>query len=376
MATAERDYYEVLGVARSASEDEIKRAFRRLARELHPDVSTEPDAHERFKEVAEAYEVLSDRERRATYDRFGHAGLRGGGFRPTEFDFGDLGDVFTAFFGEGLFGAPTRGGRVRRGGDVAVAIELTLAEALTGKHVTIPVRVARTCATCAGDGAEPGSSVVTCAQCAGTGRVQQVAQSFFGQVVRSGTCPRCAGTGRVVETPCTTCDGAGQVLVEEELEVDVPAGIHDGQRIRVRGRGHAAPGGGQAGDAYVQVEVAGIDGVERDGDDLHVLAELTMTQATLGSTVEVATPEGSLPVELPAGTQPGSVHRIRGRGMPSLETGRRGDLLVHVDVRIPTRLDPEQRLAVLGLEEALGEDPYAHRPEHEGFFARLKSAFR
>lgn len=378
MATTERDYYELLGVARDASDEEIKRAFRRLARELHPDVSTEPDAHERFKEIAEAYEVLSDRERRATYDRLGHAGLRGGGFRPTEFDLGDLSDVFAAFFGEGLFGggAGARAGGARRGSDVATSVELTLAEVVTGKHVSAPVRVARSCSACEGSGAEPGTSVVTCPTCSGAGRVQQVAQSFFGQVVRSGTCPRCAGAGRVAETPCAGCGGIGQLLVDDVLEVDVPAGIHDGQRIRMRGAGHVGAFGGPAGDAYVHVRVAELAGVERHGDDLLVVAELTMTQAALGATVEVVTPEGPLAVELPAGAQPGSVHRVRGRGMPSLETGRRGDLVVHADVRIPTRLEPEQRVAVLQLEEALGERPYDVAPEHEGLFSRLKSAFR
>jgi molecular chaperone DnaJ len=375
MATTERDYYELLGVARDASDADIKRAFRRLARELHPDVSSQPDAHERFKEIAEAYEVLSDRERRATYDRFGHAGLRGGGFRPMDVDFGDLSDVFAAFFGEGLFGAGGRAGRARRGADVAVSIELTLADALTGVGVRVPVRVTRDCAACEGSGAEPGTPIVTCPTCGGAGRVQQVAQSFFGQVLRSGTCPRCDGAGRIVETACAECSGAGQVAVDHELEVDVPPGIHDGQRIRLRGEGHATAGG-QPGDAYVQVRLADLPGVERHGDDLLVVAEVTMTQAALGTTVEVVTPEGPLPVELPAGAQPGSVHRIPGRGMPSLETGRRGDLLVHADVRVPTRLEPEQRIAVLRLEEALGEEPYQAPAEGDGLFARIKSAFR
>lgn len=375
MATTERDYYELLGIARDASEADVKRAFRRLARELHPDVSTQPDAHERFKEIAEAYEVLSDPERRATYDRFGHAGLRGGGFRPTDVDLGDLSDVFAAFFGEGLFGAGARGGRSRRGSDVAVSIELPLSDALTGVRVSVPVRVMRPCATCDGSGAEPGTPIVTCPTCSGAGRVQQVAQSFFGQVLRSGTCPGCEGSGRIVETACSGCDGAGQIVVDHELELDVPPGIHDGQRIRLRGEGHVVAGG-SPGDAYVQVRLADLPGVERHGDDLLVVAEMTMTQAALGATVEVVTPEGPLPVELPPGTQPGSVHRVAGRGMPSLETRRRGDLLVHADVRIPTRLEPEQRVSVLRLEEELGETAYEVRPDDDGLFARIKSAFR
>jgi molecular chaperone DnaJ len=255
-----------------------------------------------------------------------------------------------------------------------VSIELTLADALTGVRVRVPVPVTRACEACEGSGAEPGTPIVTCPTCSGAGRVQQVAQSFFGQVLRSATCPRCEGAGRVVETACAACSGSGQVAVEHELEVDVPPGIHDGQRIRLRGEGHVVSGG-EPGDAYVQVRLADLPGVERHGDDLLAVAELTMTQAALGATVEVVTPEGPLPVELPAGTQPGSLHRIPGRGMPSLETGRRGDLLVHADVRVPTRLDPEQRVAVLRLEEELGEEPYTAPPGDGGLFARIKSAF-
>lgn len=376
MAT-DRDYYELLGVGRDASEAEIKRAFRKLARELHPDVSEETDAHERFRDVAEAYEVLSDPERRRTYDRYGHAGLRGGGFHPTDFDLGNLSDVFSAFFGEGLFGGGgTRTQRPARGADLAVGVEISLAEAQVGATVEVPIRVARTCATCSGTGAAEGTEPVTCATCRGAGRVQQVSQSIFGQVVRQGTCPRCEGSGRVVESPCEACDGAGRVVEDATLEVDVPAGIHDGQRIRVRGEGHAGESGAPAGDAYVHVHVTALEGIVRDGDDLVTVAEITMTQAALGVGVEVPTPEGSLTVELEPGIQPGEVHRVRGRGMPSLDTGRRGDLLVHVGVRVPHRLTDEQRAAVARLDEELDADAYRADAEDEGFFARLRGAFR
>src|SRR5919204_3444183 len=207
MATAERDYYELLGVSRDASDDEIKRAFRKLARELHPDVSAEPDAADRFKQVAEAYEVLSDPQRRETYDRFGHAGLRRGGFTPTEFDLGDISDLFSAFFGEGFFGQTTRTGGRARGADVAATIEISLDESFRGTTVQVPLRVAVTCERCSGSGAEPGTSPERCPVCQGAGRVQQVSQSVFGQFVRASTCPRCHGTGRVVATPCDRCDG-------------------------------------------------------------------------------------------------------------------------------------------------------------------------
>lgn len=374
MATTEQDYYELLGVDRGASDDVIKRAFRSLARELHPDVSDAPDAQERFRQVAEAYEVLSDPERRRTYDRFGHAGLRGGGFQPSEFDLGNLSDVFAAFFGEGLFGGDS-GQRPTRGADLAVATQITLAEAQSGVSVTVEARVAKHCGDCDGSGAAEGSEVTVCPGCGGAGRVRQVAQSVFGQVMRTGTCPRCEGSGREIENPCPRCDGEGRTIEDVPLEVDIPAGIHDGQRIRIRGEGHAGPLGGPPGDAYVHVGVSALDGVERDGNDLISVADLTMTQAAIGATVDVVTPEGPHAIDVPAGSQPGDLLRVRGRGMPSLDTGRRGDLLVHVGVRIPRRLTAEQRAQVLALDEELGPEPYASEDD-EGFFARLRGAFR
>jgi molecular chaperone DnaJ len=381
MATAERDYYEILGVERGASDADIKKAFRRLARELHPDVNDAPDAQERFREVAEAYEVLSDEERRQTYDRFGHAGLRGGGYQPSGFDFGNLSDLFSAFFGESVFGGgqPAGGARAARGGDVAASAQITLAEALTGTTVRVTLRVAETCDRCDGEGAEPGTSAVTCPTCRGAGRVQQVSQTMLGQFVRSGTCPTCGGEGRVLETPCTSCEGAGRRLADREREVDVPAGIHDGQRIRLRGEGHAGALGGPNGDAFVQVRVTPMPGVERDGDDLHTAVELTMFEAALGRTVTVPTPEGDLDLDLPGGLQPGVVHRVRGHGMPSLQSGRRGDLNVHVAVRVPTRLTEEQREQLVRFEEELGDDAYRPddgRDDDGGLFGRIRNAFR
>ncbi len=371
MATTERDYYEILGVARDATEAEIKRSFRRLARELHPDVNEASDAELRFREAAEAYEVLSDPERRATYDRFGHAGLRRGGFAPTEF--GDLGDLFASFFGDGLFGRGARGPAPSRGPDVTALIEIPLAEAFTGTSVRVPVRVARACDACNGTGAAPGTSPVTCPTCGGAGRVQQVSQTVLGQFVRSGTCPHCDGLGRIVKSPCEHCDGAGRGLVDHELDVDVPAGIHDGQRIRLRGEGHAGPLGGTPGDLFVHVRVAEPEGLTRDGDDLVAAVDVTITEAALGTTVCVPGAQGDVELELPPGVQPGHVHVVRGSGMPSLQSGRRGDLRVYVGVRVPQRLSAEQRAQVLKLEEALGEDAYRG---DDGFFRRLKSAFR
>jgi molecular chaperone DnaJ len=373
MATTERDYYEVLGVPRDASDAEIKKAFRRLARELHPDVSDADDAGHRFRDVAEAYEVLSDPERRQTYDRFGHAGLRRGGFQPTDFDLGNLSDIFAAFFGEGVFGTAPRGPRPTRGADVAAVAEISLRDAFKGVALSVPITTARACPACEGSGAEQGTTPVTCVTCRGAGRVQHVSQSVFGQFVRASTCPTCDGLGRVVESPCSRCDGAGRVLEERALDVDVPAGIHDGQRIRLRGEGHAGALGGGAGDLFVQVRVRPEEHLERDGDDLVAAVSLTITQAALGHTATVQTPAGETAVELLPGTQPGDVRVVRGRGMPSLQTGRRGDLRVVADVRVPTRLTPEQREELLRVEESLGEEAYRG---DDGFFERLKSAFR
>src|SRR3954451_18036912 len=234
MSTTERDYYEVLGVARDAPEQDIKKAFRRLARQLHPDVSEEPQAEERFREVSEAYEVLSNAETRQLYDRFGHAGLRSGGFTPTHFDLGSLGDLFSAFFGEDLFGSAGRGGGGRaRGADVAAEVTVELAEAARGVQVKVPVEIAIPCRSCGGEGVQPGTTPTTCSRCGGSGRLQQVSRSVFGEFVRSAACAACGGRGRVIEHPCSECHGAGRTIQERTLEVDVPAGIHDGQRIRL-----------------------------------------------------------------------------------------------------------------------------------------------
>jgi molecular chaperone DnaJ len=376
MATAERDYYEILGVDRGAPDGDIKRAFRKLARELHPDVSQEPDAEERFREAAEAYEVLSDPERRATYDRYGHEGLRGRGFAPADFDLGNLSDIFGAFFGESLFGQAAHPGGPSRGGDVTVATEISLAQAFTGITLSVPTRVAETCETCGGNGAEPGTTPRICDVCGGAGRVQQISQSVFGQFVRSGTCPRCEGIGSVVETPCPTCDGIGRTLHDREIDIDIPAGIDDGQRIRVRGEGHAGTIGGPNGDLFVQVRVTPEPGIERDGTDLHTVVELTMTQAALGTSLSIPSPTGDLDVELPPGTQPGHVHVIRGQGMPSLEGRRRGSVHLHVRVHVPRRLDDEQRALVEQLGNALSEDAYRDDEDDGGIFGRIKNAFR
>jgi molecular chaperone DnaJ len=375
VATTERDYYEVLGVQRGASGAQIKRAFRALARELHPDVSSEPEAEQRFREVAEAYEILSDPERRATYDRLGHAGLRRGGLEPTFSHFGDLSDVFAAFFGEGLFGDAASQRRSARAGDVQALAEIDLEDAFTGISVSIPVEVALACERCTGSGSEPGTETRECSTCGGGGSVRRVSQNVFGQFVHQRPCPECGGQGRVVETPCAECRGQGMLLARRQLDVDVPAGIHDGQRIRIRGEGHAGVHGDR-GNVFVVVRVRPDPRFVRDGDDLHTVHRLTITEATLGTTAAVPTLAGDAQVDVPPGTQPGEMRVLYGRGMPSLHGERKGDLYVRLDVAVPTRVDAEQRALLEDFARRSGPETYARGDGDEGFLSRLKSALR
>ncbi len=369
MSTTQRDYYEILGVERGASDAAIKKSFRKLAREVHPDVSDAPDAETRFREAAEAYEVLSNTETRELYDRYGHAGLRSGGFQPGHFDFGTLSDLFSAFFGDDLFGAAGRA----RGSDVIAGIEIELAEAATGVSREVAFEIAVPCAQCSGNGAEPGSAVTTCPTCGGAGRVQQVSRSVFGEFVRAQGCPTCRGTGRIVEEPCRECAASGRLVEERTLEVAVPAGIHDGQRIRLTGEGHAGALGGRSGDAYVQVHVRPDPRFVREGNDIFSTVDLTITQATLGARVPVPTLDGETELEFQAGTQPGEIRVLSGRGMPVLQGFGRGDQRVLVNVGIPRRLTEEQRRVLEEFERTAGPDTYR---EDEGFFEKLKSAFR
>ena len=372
MATAKHDYYELLGVGRDADENEIKRAFRRKARELHPDVSEAADAEERFREVVEAYEVLSKTETRELYDRFGHAGLAGGGFRPSQFDFGSLTDLFSAFFGDDVFGVAGRPRRAR-GGDVAAEVEIELVDAATGVVRDVPYDVVVPCARCGGDRAEPGTAVTACPSCDGLGRVQQVSRSVFGEFVRSQTCPRCGGDGLLVEHPCEECEGEGRTVERRTLSVEVPAGIHDGQRIRLSGAGHAGSLGGPAGDVYVRVRVRRDERFVREGDDVYSTIDLTITEAALGAARTIDTLDGEVELTFDAGTQPGEIRVLPGRGMPVLQGFGRGDHRVLVNVVVPRHLTDEQRALLEEFARATGEENY--RPD-EGFFEKLKSAFR
>ena len=373
MATTQRGYYEILGLQRTASEADVKKAFRRLARELHPDVSTAPDAHERFREVAEAYEVLSKSETRELYDRYGHAGLRGGGFTPSQFDLGNLADIFSAFFGDDLFGAPTRGRGRARGEDVAAEVAIDLVEAASGATREVLVQVSVACDRCDGSGAEPGTSPVTCPTCEGSGYVQHVSRSAFGQFVRTQTCGRCRGSGRLVEDPCRRCSGSGRVVAERSLTVEIPPGIHDGQRIRLTGEGHAGTLGGRAGDLFVLVRVRLDPRFVREGDDIFSTVDLTITQAALGTEMAIPTLQGDVTLRFDPGTQPGEIRVLRGQGMPVLQGFGRGDHRVLVNVAVPRRLSEEQRTLLEEFDRRATEENYR---EDEGFFEKLKSVFR
>jgi molecular chaperone DnaJ len=348
-----RDYYEVLGVARTAGDDELKKAYRKLAFENHPDRNqNDPQAAERFKEAAEAYQVLSDAEKRAAYDRFGHEGPQRGGFHP---GFTDVEDIFSTFgdlFGD-FFGFGGRRHASRRGADLETEVTLSFDEAVRGAKKTVRVRRHARCASCGGSGAAPGSKPETCTTCNGRGQVGH-SQGFF---VISTTCPTCRGQRTIVKKPCAECRGQGVVMREEGIEVTVPAGVDDGQVLRVAGKGQASPDGGQAGHLYVVLRVASDPRFERDGAHLHARVTLSVVQASLGAEVTVPTLGGDRKVKVEPGTQPGHVAVLRGEGIPRVEGGGRGDLHLHFEVVVPTRLNARQRELLRELGESGLEEP-------------------
>ena len=372
-----RDYYEVLGVSRDAGEGDIKRSFRALARELHPDVNQhDPEAEEKFKEAAEAYEVLCDSERRSVYDRYGHDGLQSSGFHSNFQGFGSFGDIFDAFFGgDPLFGGGGRGG-APQGGDVGAAVEISLAQAAAGASVDVEYEVVDRCEHCNGNGAEPGTPIETCERCGGAGQLRAVSRTAFGQLVRQVVCDACGGDGKIPQKPCSVCRGRGRQVQRRTLSVDLPAGIADDQRVRLSGRGHAGERGGPPGDLYVLVSVLPDERfVERDGDDLISVLHLPAPAAALGATVPVETLDGVEDVRIDAGTQPGTVITLRGHGMPSLRNGSRGDQRVLVNVVIPRRLSDEQRDMLERFAATLG-DENLEEPGEESLFSRVRRAFR
>jgi len=371
------DYYELLGVSRDATEDEIKRAYRRLARQHHPDANPDdPEAEARFKEITLAYEVLRDPERRRRYDMFGPDAIRGAG-APTG-GFGDPGSIFAESFGglfDAFFGSTTRSTRrsgPARGADAQVTLEVPFEVAVNGAEKEVRVEELVVCESCGGSGARAGTRPTRCPDCGGTGEVRRVRQSILGQVVTATPCLRCRGSGEVILDPCPHCHGEGRRSAERTFTVDIPPGVEDGTALRLAGRGPAGPRGGVPGDLYVHLRVLPDERFERIGDDLHSTVHIAMTQAALGADVKVQTLEGEETLAIPAGTQSGKIFRLRNRGVPHLGHRGRGDLIIEVVVDTPTHLDREQERLLRELAKVRGEEI---SPHPEGLRSRLRSAF-
>lgn len=368
---ARTDYYELLGVRRDATPDEIKRAYRRLARQLHPDVNPGGGSEDRFKEVTRAYEVLSDPQKRETYDLGGDPLSTSPGF-GAGFGFSDIMD---AFFGGTVSRGPRT--RVRRGQDALIRLDLDLAETAFGTTREITVDTAVRCTTCDGEGTAPGTSVRTCEVCRGRGEVQQVARSFLGQVMTSRPCPACHGYGTLIPSPCPECSGEGRVRTRRTLTVKIPAGVDTGTRIQLSGQGEVGPGGGPPGDVYLEIVERAHPLFQRRGDDLHCTLTVPMTAAALGATLELETLDGSEQLDIRPGTQSGQVVTLPERGVRRLRGGTRGDLVVHVEVETPTRLDAEQEELLRRLAQLRGEEhpPPQATSGQSGLFSRLREAF-
>jgi molecular chaperone DnaJ len=366
------DYYGTLGVAQGASDDEIKKAYRKLARQLHPDVNPDPEAQERFKAVTAAYEVLSDPQKRQIVDLGGDPLSSGPGSAGNPFSqgFGGLGDIMDAFFG----GGSTRGprSRVRQGSDALLRIECDLAEMAFGTERELSLETAVVCSTCTGQGTAPGTHPSMCDTCQGRGEVQSVQRSFLGQVMTTRACPRCGGLGSVIEHPCGECGGDGRVRARRTLTVKVPPGIEHGMRIRLTGEGEVGPGGGPAGDLYVEVVEREHPVFTRDGDDLHCTVTLPMTAAALGTTVPLSTLDGEEQLDISPGTQPDEVLTLRARGVPHLRATGRGDLHVHLRIEVPTKLDAKQEELLRDLARLRGEERPGVSGKGSGLFGRRR----
>jgi molecular chaperone DnaJ len=374
------EYYSVLGVRRDAAQEEIKRAYRRLARELHPDVNPDPQTQERFKEITQAYEVLSDPEKRQMYDmgadpfasRADAGAGAAGGFGPG-FPFSDIMD---AFFGTAA-GARGPRSRARRGRNATIRVELDLSECAFGATRELTVDTAVVCPTCSGEGTAPGTHPETCDVCGGRGEVSQVTRSFLGQVMTSRPCPRCGGYGTILPRPCPECDGDGRVRTRRTIKVRIPAGVEDGTHIQLAGEGEVGPGGGPPGDLFLEISQQPHPIFERQGDDLHCTVTIPMVAAALGATLSVESLDGPVDIDIRPGTQSGQVIPLYSHGVQHLNSSGRGDLIIHVTVETPSRLDPEQEKLMRDLAKMRGEEapPGKFSPGQHGFFSRLRDAF-
>jgi molecular chaperone DnaJ len=368
-----KDYYGILGVRRESTADEIKRAYRRLAREFHPDVNPDPTAQEKFKEINAAYEVLSDPKKREVVDLGGDPlGPGGGGAGPGAGAFVGFQDIMDAFFGSAAARGPRP--RIRPGADAILRLDLDLHETAFGVEAPITVDTAVTCTTCSGAGTAAGTHPATCEVCGGRGEVQSVQRTFLGQVVSARPCSACQGYGTVIPHPCGTCGGDGRVRTRRTLTVKIPSGVEDGMRIRLAQQGEVGPGGGPPGDLYVEIHERPHDVYSRKGDDLHCRVTVPMTAAALGTRLTIKTLDGEEALDVRAGTQPASTLRIRGKGVPHLRGTGRGDLFVHLDVRTPTKLEPEQERMLREFARTRGEE-VAELSKQGGFFSRMRDAF-
>jgi molecular chaperone DnaJ len=374
MATGQRDYYEVLGVPRSADAQEMKKAYRKLAMEYHPDRNPSEDAAAKFKEINQAYEVLSDDQKRQMYDRFGHAGVegnQGGGFDGFHGFEGGFGDIFDAFFGGGQRGGRRRRGPAR-GADLRFNLRLTFEEAIFGVEREIEFQRQERCTRCAGKGAEPGTELATCPECNGAGEIRRSQQSIFGQFVNVAPCARCSGEGKIVPNPCEDCRGTGRIRSPRKIAVKVPAGVDDGSQIRLAGEGEAGARGGESGNLYVVLSVADHERFQRVEDHIVLELPVNVAQAALGAELSIPTLDGDLSFEVPAGTQSGEDFVIRGKGVPHLRGAGRGDMVVRVTVVVPESLSDEQRELLEKLAETMGTPTLPRR--NKGFFERIRDA--
>ena len=383
-----RDYYEVLGVSKTATADELKKAYRQLARKYHPDLNKDnPEAADKFKEISEAYSVLSDEQKRAAYDQYGHAAFENGGagagagnpfggfggFNAGGFGDNGMGDIFDMFFGGGAGRQGARQQGPTRGDDLRFDLEITFEEAAFGAEKEISLYRDEVCTHCHGEGAEPGSKVETCDQCHGSGQVTTVQNTMFGQMRSTRACPKCHGEGKIFSEKCHTCHGTGTAKRNKQLKVKIPAGVDNGSRLRVSGEGAAGAKGGPNGDLYVYLFVKKHKFFDRDGTTVHCEVPIDMVQASLGDEVEVPTLDGKVTMKVPAGTQPGTGLRLRGKGIPSLRSkGHRGDQMVHIKVVIPTKLSEKQRVALRAFKDVAKDNI---NPEQKGFLDKVKDLF-